>query len=1003
MKQVLDVLQDSTIASKDGKDNRSRFWGVYKRVAEEHDSEFLERYTGDMDIVLVFSGLFSAVSTSFIVAMESNLSPDPSHTTNALLKQIVYIGLGNLAAAGSIPAEPTWSPATSTLRIQMVAYASLSMSLLAAFGAVLGKQWLGYYKSNRYGRGSQEERGKRRQAKFDGLVTWYFDAVVQSFPVLLQISLLLFGIALGANMWYEQPSIAWVIIATTVFGFLFYSLTVMACLISPACPFQTPMSTVLRMLGIHKVLLLTFEPASMYFQQLKTPAHAVLQRMLDTFRSRWTQLSEALRGPVRATGTFARGSLQLLLAVLHKGLRSLVLHPSTNNVDSEAQPLDQDLDVLPENEYTLTLNLPHIPTSDLEAPSIKWLLETSTDPEVLHAAASFVPQVEWPLCLNVSDMLYQLSDIFTSCVDSHRRIVPSFEARASACAMALIRLYHGRILQAYPSPGDGDFIGSESRDFSVFFQMNFAVKHTILSTTMRLSLSENSPSVFGWSPPDLETPDPVSEWLSHCLPYNFVTGRVDKSIEKLAIAVISKLLRSPSSPSNQIIANCTLLACVMVGVQFDKKDIVRIDKSSALPEFLEVLLWQFQKVLWAWDGGDFSRDSTGVTRRAWGLLDIICCILDFTRCHNISSSSHMRNLDVCRRIYSRVRSSEQNDPSVSLATLRNVLHFTFAAVGVSRSPVNLWNDWYLQGGSHSPEDFDWLVDYLDYIYSDDHEVAYNILLLLGGMGVSCSPAKQHVFIERLIPCMDSNMPPHLRHAALRAAHSAREELASIDAMDDARLRDMVLTKLSPAIMSAICPHTTPADSGPDSLFRYFRDLCYLEIVFALARNLNWHPHLSGDRHIDRCISMIPHYCVSRCRDVHAFYIAGILLRIASEQTSDTILSSVTEQQWWDVMRSAWNGYFYEIYQDLNLLVLVDGTKKWMHIASKSDLEQLVGNVDQFLEHLEGIKQEQRRLQGMRPEVQGLEQQEGIVIANVTELRTAASNMLESFDQQLSVP
>ncbi|KIK44208.1 hypothetical protein CY34DRAFT_66329, partial [Suillus luteus UH-Slu-Lm8-n1] len=128
------------------KDHRSRFWGVYKRVAEEHDGEFLERYTSDMDIVLVFSGLFSAVSTSFIVAMESNLSPDPSDTTNALLKQLVQIGLGNFTAAGSTPAEPAWSLAAPTLRIQMIAYASLSMSLLAAFGAVLGKQWLGYYK-----------------------------------------------------------------------------------------------------------------------------------------------------------------------------------------------------------------------------------------------------------------------------------------------------------------------------------------------------------------------------------------------------------------------------------------------------------------------------------------------------------------------------------------------------------------------------------------------------------------------------------------------------------------------------------------------------------------------------------------------------------------------------------------------------------------------------------------------------------------------------------------
>ncbi|KAG2139293.1 hypothetical protein DEU56DRAFT_325785, partial [Suillus clintonianus] len=166
MKQVLDVLQDSTIASKSGKDHRSRFWGVYKRVAEEHDGEFLERYTSDMDIVLVFSGLFSAVSTSFIVAMESNLSPDPNDTTHALLAQLVQIGLGNLAEASSAPAS-TWSPSATTIWIQMIAYASLSMSLLAAFGAVLGKQWLGYYKSNRYGRGSQEERGKRRQETFD--------------------------------------------------------------------------------------------------------------------------------------------------------------------------------------------------------------------------------------------------------------------------------------------------------------------------------------------------------------------------------------------------------------------------------------------------------------------------------------------------------------------------------------------------------------------------------------------------------------------------------------------------------------------------------------------------------------------------------------------------------------------------------------------------------------------------------------------------------------------
>ncbi|KAG1850121.1 hypothetical protein F4604DRAFT_1584847 [Suillus subluteus] len=143
MKKVLEVLQNSSIVPKaqSGKDNWSRFWELYGRVAEEHDSDFLERYSKDMDSILLFSGLFSTVSSSFTVAVEPNLSPDPSDTTNTLLTQLVCIGLSNFTAAGSTPVDPasTWSPSASTLWIQMVAYASLSMSLLAAFGAVLGQ------------------------------------------------------------------------------------------------------------------------------------------------------------------------------------------------------------------------------------------------------------------------------------------------------------------------------------------------------------------------------------------------------------------------------------------------------------------------------------------------------------------------------------------------------------------------------------------------------------------------------------------------------------------------------------------------------------------------------------------------------------------------------------------------------------------------------------------------------------------------------------------------
>ncbi|KAG1722864.1 hypothetical protein EDB19DRAFT_1954368 [Suillus lakei] len=751
-------------------------------------------------------------------------------------------------------------------------------------------------------------------------------AVVQSFPVLLQISLLLFGIALSANIWSEQPSVAWVIIATTVFGFLFYSLTVMACLISPSCPFQTPISTVLRMLHIDRLLHLIFEPAFRYLTQLASSAH----------------------GPVCATGVFAQRSHRLVSAALHKGLRHLVPHSSTKVVDSEAQFFGQGLHDLAEKECTLTLDLPDISTSDLKAPSIKWLLETSMDPEVFLAAANLVPQVEWPLSLDVSDMLHQLSDIFTSCVNIQRQIVPSLEEKASACTMALSHLYYGHVLQAYP--GCGEFIGDAElfsrrrTDYLMFLQMSLSGTRTaddvVLETTWNLCVSEDDHM---WFPFWLEgCPSSVLEWLSHVLPYHFVIGRVNESAEKLTITVISKLLCSPSSPSTQIVANCTFLACIMVGVQVDKKDIVQIDKS---PSF-----------------------------------------------------DTMRNLDICRKIYSRVKSSEQDDPRDLLNALRNAVHFMFTVADVSRDPAEVWDgQFYCNGDSHSPEDFDWLVDYLDYIDSDDHEAAYDILLLLGSVGVSCSPAKQHMFVERLIACMDSNMPDHLHYAALRAAHSAREEMASIDATDDTRLRDMNLTKLSPGILSVLCPRPspTPVNDIPGYIFdSYERNLCYLELVCALARNSNWHPHLYGDHHIDRCISMIPEYCYPKSPTHHAFYLAGILLQIAPQQTSITSLDSVTEQQWWDVMRSAWNHPAYDIYNTrcFKLLpVLVDDTKKYMRIASKSDLEQLIRDVDRILEEIRQKMQEMRL--EMEPDMPGLEEGEAITVA-MKELRTVASNMLE---------
>ncbi|KAG2064731.1 hypothetical protein BDR04DRAFT_231988 [Suillus decipiens] len=238
------------------------------------------------------------------------------------------------------------------------------------------------------------------------------------------------------------------------------------------------------------------------------------------------------------------------------------------------------MDIVATNQDPLKLKLPDTPTSDLEAPSIMWLIETSTDPEVFYAAASLVPDVEWPLDLDVSDTLHQLYDVYTTCLDVHKQIIPSLEENASACTKALCHLYCHHMFQGRPAYRLCD---NGSIDYYVFKQMlgRTKVDDNVLVATIMLFVAKYKQPYWWLSSPRFGAcPDsvPLLKWLSRTLPFHYVTGKVDEDVQELAITVISKLLCSPSSPSPQIIANCTLLACVMTGVQFDKKDIVRVDK-----------------------------------------------------------------------------------------------------------------------------------------------------------------------------------------------------------------------------------------------------------------------------------------------------------------------------------------------------------------------------------------------------------------------------------------
>ena len=171
--------------------------------------------------------------------IQSQLQPDYEQMNFAVLTML-------LNATAGIPnqtAIPTWSgPDPSAVQVQSIMFASLASALLAAFFAMLGKQWLNFHIE-----GSFIDRNRHRELRMRGMIIWRFKFVMECLPLIMQGSLLLLGYGLAQYFWDASRTVSSVIIAFTAFGLTFYLFIVFAATFSKPCPFQTPVSVVLRL------------------------------------------------------------------------------------------------------------------------------------------------------------------------------------------------------------------------------------------------------------------------------------------------------------------------------------------------------------------------------------------------------------------------------------------------------------------------------------------------------------------------------------------------------------------------------------------------------------------------------------------------------------------------------------------------------------------------------------------------------------------------------------
>ncbi|PBK83717.1 hypothetical protein ARMGADRAFT_666672 [Armillaria gallica] len=90
----------------------ARVWRTYEDESRNHDVNMVEESRDNVDVLLVFAGLFSAVVTTFVVQTSQSLQPDYAAMSASLLYESVLVqrAITNGSRSMPLPLLPSIPP-----------------------------------------------------------------------------------------------------------------------------------------------------------------------------------------------------------------------------------------------------------------------------------------------------------------------------------------------------------------------------------------------------------------------------------------------------------------------------------------------------------------------------------------------------------------------------------------------------------------------------------------------------------------------------------------------------------------------------------------------------------------------------------------------------------------------------------------------------------------------------------------------------------------------------
>ncbi|KAJ7330278.1 hypothetical protein DFH08DRAFT_641001, partial [Mycena albidolilacea] len=212
-------------------------WKFYMEEARIFNRRLADTFNGDLDTLLIFAGLFSAILTAFLIEIRKGLQEDLQDRTNDLLIVLIQ-NQHNLTAL------PAFTSTLASRWVNGLWFSSLVLSLTSALGASLAKGWGTHFSATVLG--SSWNDAKRHCSRLHGFERWHLHLILQCLPIFIHIAFFLFSIGLVILLLGDDHAIGIAISALTVPIVVFYLGSSIHPTLYEDSPFWSPISWMIR-------------------------------------------------------------------------------------------------------------------------------------------------------------------------------------------------------------------------------------------------------------------------------------------------------------------------------------------------------------------------------------------------------------------------------------------------------------------------------------------------------------------------------------------------------------------------------------------------------------------------------------------------------------------------------------------------------------------------------------------------------------------------------------